>query len=365
MSNTNKRMVSQDIAKGCAILMVCLLHIVEVPQIIRIVVGLTFGYAMPFFLLMTGYNYRNKGLTPWQNIKKRLVQILRPYLLYTFIIAVFMSIHFVLNGEATVMQCVQSYAGFLISKWGTPYLGWDLPKILFQRVFGPLWFIQFLIPASVIFYLFVDKALEDKKHFWIITLALATVSVIMIELGLVLPWGLQDSCAIAAIMIMGAYIRKDGRLFTDKPQNKYTLFNCLICLVVIAVIELSGNTAGYFPSGEMSAVWGGPEVYVTMLISFVGSYLLINISRLIERVKPLANMYIWLGRHSLLILFLHLSIAHLVIDFFGYQQMITDFPVAVEHISIDQIITFVVTMAIMIPIILGIEKLQKRKEKKA
>ena len=89
MSNTAKRMVSQDIAKGIAILLVCLLHIIEVPQIIRIICGLLFGYAMPFFLFMTGYNYKNKGLSPWQNIKKRLVQILKPLFLYSFIIICF------------------------------------------------------------------------------------------------------------------------------------------------------------------------------------------------------------------------------------------------------------------------------------
>ena len=359
----NKRMVSQDIAKGIAILMVVLLHIIEVPNIIRIIVGLLFGYAMPFFLFMTGYNYKNKGLTPWQNIKKRLIQILRPFFIYTLIIAIIMSFHFVLNKEATVAECIKSYIGFLLSKWGTPYVGWDLPKTLFQRVFGPLWFIQYLVPSSVIFYLFVDRAFENTKSFLIIIFGLATISCILIELGLVLPWGIQDAPAIAAIMIMGAWCHKDNKLFKESPNKKWTIINCIICVATIGIIELSGNTAGYVPAGEMSAVYGGPEVYITMLVALFGSYFLINFCKLLEKTKYISKIYTWLGRHSLQILIIHLPLAHLVIDAFGYQQMVTEFPVAVDKISIDQIITFVVTMTIMYILITIIDRFKKPKQK--
>lgn len=361
MEEKNQRMVSQDIAKGIAILLVVLLHIIEVPNIIRIICGLLFGYAMPFFLFMTGYNYKNKGLTPWQNITKRLVQILRPFFVYTFLLGIIMSIHFVLNNEATVLECIRSYAGFLLSRWGTPYIGWDLPKILFQRVYGPLWFIQFLVPASVVFYLFVDKALVNKKNFLITIFALATVSCILIELGLVLPWGIQDAPAIAAIMIMGAWSHQDNRLFKEPSSKKWIYINCFVCIATIGVIELTGNTAGYFPAGDISGVYGGFEVYITMLVALFGSYFLINFCKLLEKVKPVAKVYTWLGTHSLQILILHLPIAHLVIDAFGYQQMITEFPVAVDRISIDQVISFIVTMTILYIVITLIDKSKKKK----
>ena len=363
MTISNQRMVSQDIAKGIAILLVVLLHIIEVPNIIRIICGLLFGYAMPFFLFMTGFNYKNKGLTPAQNIKKRLIQILRPFFVYTFIIAIIMSFHYVLNGEATIKECFISYVGMLLSRWGTPYVGWDLPKTLFQRVFGPLWFIQFLVPASIVFYLFVDKALENKKNFLITIFGLATVSCILIELGLVLPWGIQDAFAIAAIMIMGAWCHQDNRLFKEPSKKMWTYINCFVCIATIGVIELTGNTAGYFPAGDISGVYGGVEVYITMLVALFGSYFLINFSKLLEKSKVITKVYTWLGTHSLLILIIHLPIAHLVIDALGYQQMITEFPVAVDKISIDQVITFVIVMAIMYVIITLIDKSKKKAAK--
>lgn len=362
MSEKSQRMVSQDIAKGIAILLVVLLHIIEVPQIIRIICGLLFGYAMPFFLFMTGFNYKNKGLTPAQNIKKRLIQILRPFFVYTFLLGIIMSIHFVLNGEATVGECIKSYAGFLLSRWGTPYIGWDLPKTLFQRVYGPLWFIQFLVPATIVFYPFVDKALENKKNFLITIFGLATVSCVLIELGLVLPWGIQDAPAIAAIMIIGAWCHQDNRLFKEPSKKKWTYINCFVCIATIGVIELTGNTAGYFPAGDISGVYGGVEVYITMLVALFGSYFLINFSKLLEKVKVVSNVYSWLGRHSLQILILHLPFAHLVIDAFGYQQMITEFPVASETISIDQVISFVVTMAVLYIVITLIDKSKAKKK---
>lgn len=361
MAVNSQRMISQDIAKGIAILLVVLLHIIEVPQIVRIICGLLFGYAMPFFLFMVGFNYKNKGLTPTQNIKRRLIQILKPFFIYTLAIAIIMSIHFVLNGEATVGECVKSYIGFLISRWETPYIGWDLPKTLFQRVFGPLWFIQYLVPATILFYPFVDKALENKKNFLIITFSLATVSVILIELGLILPWGIQDAPAIAAIMIMAAWCHKDNKLFKEPSQKKWTYINCLVCLGTIGIIELSGNTAGYVAAGEMSSVYGGLEVYITMIVALFGSYFLINFSKLLEKVKVVSTIYTWLGQHSLQILFIHLPLAHLVIDAFGYEQMITEFPVAVDKVNIDQVIVFVVTMALLYLIITLIEKYTNHK----
>lgn len=362
MAENKQRMLSQDIGKGIAILLVCLLHILEVPNIIRIICGLMFGYAMPFFLFMSGFNYKNKGLSPIENIKKRSMQILKPFLKYTFIIAVIMSIHFVLNGEATISECIISYLGFLISRYGTPYLGWDLPKTLFQRVFGPLWFIQFLFFGSILFYLFVDKALENKKNFLITIFGLATASVIMAAINLILPWGIHDAPAIAAIMIMGAYCNQDNRLFKEPSKKKWTYINCFVCLATIGIIELTGNTAGYFPAGDISGTFGPLEVYVTMLVALFGSYFLINFAKLIEKIPVVSNIYIWLGQHSLLILFLHLSIAHLIIDAFGYQQMITEFPVAVERINIDQVITFALTMLSLYIIITLIDKIEKPKK---
>jgi len=356
MSEKKERMLSQDIAKGFAILLVVLLHTIEVPSIVRTIVGLLFGYAMPFFLFMAGFNYKNKGLTPWQNIKKRLLQIIKPFFIYSFAIAVIMSIHYVLNGEATIMECVKSYAGFLLSRWGTPYIGWNLPKTLFQRVFGPLWFIQYLIPASIIFYLFVDNALKSVKNFAITMISLSTTSVILIQLGLVLPWGLQDAPAIAAIMIMAAFCRQDNRLFKEPSKKIWTWVNCFVCLAIFGVLELFYNGAGLVAAGEMSSVLGSIEVYAAILVSLIGSYFLINFSKLVERVPVIAKPMSWLGRHSLQILFLHLSVIHLVIDAFGYDQMISEYPQIVDKVNIDQVITFFVAMAILIILITLIDK---------
>jgi len=359
MSEIKKRMMSQDIAKGIAISIVVLLHLVEVPNIVRIIVGALFGYAMPFFLFMTGFNYKNRGLSPWLNIKRRLIQIIKPLLTYTLIISVIMSFHFVLNGEATIYECIRSYIGFLLTKWGTPYIGWDLPKILFQRTYGPLWFLQFLIPSTVIFYLFVDKALKNNKNFFIIIATLSTISAILCEVLPKLPWGLQDSPAIAAIMIIAAWCKKDDKLFKNPGNKKYKIINSIIAIAIIGLTELLFNGAGYVMAGEMSDVLGGIEIYVTLLVSVLGSYFIINFSSLIEKVPVVSNIFVWLGQHSLQILLLHLSIAHLVIDAFGYEQMMTEFPMPVDKVSIDDIVTCAVTMAIIFIIVTLIEKLPK------
>ncbi len=364
MPEVKQRMIAQDIAKGAAILMVMLLHIVEVPGIVRTVVGLLFGSAMSFFLFMTGYNYRSKGLTPWQNVKKRMTQIIRPFFVYTFIIGVIMTVHYVLSGQATVLECLKSYAGFLVSRWGTPYLGWDLPKTLFQRIYGPLWFIQYLVPSSIIFYLVVDRVQDSTKKLMLTAFTLATASVIMAALGWVLPWGIQDAPAIASIMLIAVWIKKDGRMFALHSKKKWHYINCITVLAVIAAIELTGNTAGYVAAGEMTAVFGPLEVYVTVLIAVIGSYLMINIARLIEKVPVISNCYIWLGQHSLLLLFMHLPLSYLINDLLGWPNIVTEFPMAKDVISIKQVINFILVITILYFIITLIDKSKAKKAAK-
>ena len=359
-----QRMLSQDIAKGIAILAVVQVHTLPLTRGIGSVLFILVS-AMPFFLFMTGYNYRNKGTPPWQNMLQRVWMLLKTILIYSVCIFVVMGAYFLLRKEATVQELLRSYAAFLISKWGARMIGWDLPQVLFQRLLGPYWFLQFLTVASIVFYLTVDWALRSAKHLLSVLAALTMASFVLIELGVVLPWGVQNAPAIAAVMILAAWIHKNGNLF-DRPSKRIWIWiNSLIGIVIIALIELKWNGAGYLGAGALGEVIGGAEVYLLMLISVLGSYFLVSFSTLIEKVPVLSTVLIWFGRHTLQILCLHLSVMHIIKDILRLPQTNAAEKLFVDKVEPGNILAFFLTLAVTFGIVTLMDKIKSRAGKNA
>ena len=53
-----ERMIEQDIAKGIAIILVIALHTLTLKSSIYNILGGIFGFIMPFYFFMAGYNHR-------------------------------------------------------------------------------------------------------------------------------------------------------------------------------------------------------------------------------------------------------------------------------------------------------------------
>ena len=75
-------MVEQDIAKGLAIILVMMLHILTTKTELFNIMGGIVGFIMSLFFFLTGYNYKS-GKTFKENVVKRVKQILIPFFIYT------------------------------------------------------------------------------------------------------------------------------------------------------------------------------------------------------------------------------------------------------------------------------------------
>ncbi len=356
-------MVEQDIAKGIAILVVVQVHTLQLTSVVGTLVGVLFGYAMPFFLFMTGYNYRNTGVSPWNLMRRRLWQLLKTILVYSFGIFILMGAYFLIRGEATAAELCRSYTGFLLSKWGAELIGWDLPKVLFQRLLGPYWFLQFLTTASVVFYLAVDRALRSVKHLLSVLALLVAASMILIELNVVLPWGIQNAPAVAAVMILAAWLRRHGELFSPPSKRRWTWINSIVCLLIIGLIELRYHGAGYMGAGALGAAAGGVEVFLLLAISVLGTYFLVNLSMLIEKVPVLSAILAWLGRHTLQILVLHMTVMHVIRDLLRLPQT-NPTELFVERIPPENALVFFLTLVVVSALILLCDRLKGRMARK-
>ncbi|MBQ7203816.1 MAG: acyltransferase family protein, partial [Eubacterium sp.] len=77
------RMLEQDIAKGIAIILVMALHTLTLSKEIYNILGGLFGFIMPFYFFMAGYNHRPNRYTYKEIIRKRMKQIGIPFINYS------------------------------------------------------------------------------------------------------------------------------------------------------------------------------------------------------------------------------------------------------------------------------------------
>lgn len=356
-----KRMISQDIAKGIEILLVVQAHTVQLTKGVGSAIGVLFGYAMPFFLFISGYNYKPNSRTPWENIKRRTWQILKPFLIYSFSLFVIMGIYFMVRHEATLPELLKSFEAFLMSKWGARMIGWDLPQVLYQRILGPYWFLQFLMTANIFFYLFVDRALSSNRNMISTLVLLSGISVCLIELKVVLPWGLQNAPAIAGVMILAAWMKQKDCLFAQPSKKCWTWINAFVALLTIGLIQLTYAGAGYVGAGALGEVCGGAEVYLMYVVAICGTYFIITFSKVIEKCAFLTKILTWLGTHTFQILMLHLTVMHVLKDIFGLPQTNAAESLFVDRVEPMNLLAYVLTIFICAGIIMLNEKIKAKR----
>ncbi len=357
-----KRMLSQDIAKGLAILVVVQLHSLQPSELLYYILAVLLGFAMPFFMFMSGYNYRSKGLTPVQNMKKRVLMILKVFACWTFCTFLVMGLYFLIRGDGTVKEILKSFAGFLLSESGCKMIGWALPTALFQHVLAPLWYLQYLVTASVLLYLTVDYALRSLKHtFSLVFLGLA-VTFVLVAFNVYLPWGLHCAPALAALMIAGAALGQENRFFTAATSTAWKVVNTLTCFAVTTAIQFFFPSAGLLGAGNLGEVAGSVEVLFLLCFGVFGSYFLIHFGMLLEKVPVLSKGLIWLGQHTLIILCLHRPVAYVIRDLMGLPHFVSGS--YTDVMTGENILAFLLVFVVLIPVILIVDRVKKKRSAK-
>lgn len=165
-------------------------------------------------------------------------------------------------------------------------------------------------------------------------------------------------------MILAAWLRGHGGLFTPPSRRCWTWINCIVCLLIIGLIELSYSGAGYFGAGALGEVVGGAEVYLMMAISVLGTYFLVNFSLLVEKAPLLSKGLIWLGQHTLQILCLHLTVMHLIKDILGLPQTNAAESLFVEKIQPGNVLAFFLTLVVTVLLIMLLDGIKGRMARK-
>jgi len=334
--NVTKKSSAQNIVKGLLISSVIYFHamtFVALPNTESVlsefnILLLLFPFLMMVFFFYAGYNYNPGKRTPWQNIKRRSLQLLIPFgatiLLSTAIIFAIRlpqgeSLEALWNG---ILYFLMSQPlAMLINFPSNGIVSFDLVLAL-----GILWFIYCLYICSIFFYLIVDYAIKKPVRLFSIITGLLILGFCLGQfIGPSLPYSVQCYPVVLAIMLFAAYLKKFNFLDKKPESKKDIVFIAINAIVAEAIIAGFGIFAYYsygttmpgaLPGGRFDVVLKGYDAFIAFFIGILGTYVAHQGGRLVSLIPKVNFVFDWYGKHSSLVYLLHpicLTFIHRVI----------------------------------------------------
>lgn len=337
-----KRMLSQDIAKGLAMLLVIGLHTASTPKPYLYYIGTVFCYIMTFYYFISGYNYRPGRRTKLENIKTRAKIILIAFFLYSICIWIIYFVYFLITKEMPISELLLHYPKFLLSENGCYLLGIKYEYFWFTNSVGPSWFIVDLLFASIIFFLIVDYAIANLKRLISIVILLTAITGFLVALLPGLPWNVQTVPLIAALMLLGAFFGKHKVFEWQDSKISWRIVNSLVALGIVIFLQLQFPFTGLFMGGAMDTKIGGWDSLFCIAYCLFGSYYYMNLCCLVEKIKFVSTFLAWFGRNSLQILLSHMVIVQFVSKLcglkFDYYNMYDEYNVKYFYIFLISVV---------------------------
>ena len=299
------RMIEQDIAKGIAIILVIALHTLTLNRNIYQMLGGIFGFIMPFFFFMAGYNHRPYRYSYKEILKRRVKQIVIPFFTYSIAILLIGAIYYMIAKEYTIKMVLLTYLNLLLSTSFCRYAGIEVISGGLYSTIMVFWFIQMLFMATLIFYLVVDYALEKASRLISIIVGLIALTMVFAHFNIHLPMFIAEAPAIAAMMLVGAFFGQK-ELLSNKTRLLFIIINSVVSYSLFVVLALLFRGSGFIAGGSL---WDNRINEWAVLLSFVfaiiGTYPFVHTCRLLTKTKILSKALVWCGNNSMSLLFIH------------------------------------------------------------
>ena len=300
-----ERMIEQDIAKGIAIILVIALHTLTLKSSIYNILGGIFGFIMPFYFFMAGYNHRPYRYTYKEILKRRFKQIIIPFFTYSISILIIAAIYYMACEGYTIKKVLMTYLNLLLSNSFCKQVGIEIISGGLYNTIMVFWFIQMLFAASLIFYSVVDYALEKASRLISIIIGLLFITMLFGHFNFHLPFYLAEAPAIAAIMLLGAFFGQK-ELLSNKTKLSFIIMNSIIAYALFIILAMLFKGSGFIAGGNL---WDKRIYEWAVLLSFVfaivGTYPFVHVCRLLRNVKFVSKGLAWCGNNSMPLLFIH------------------------------------------------------------
>ena len=267
-----------DIAKGIVILTVIIGHTAEYGGTLR---NFIFSFHMPLFFILSGYTYKiPKSLSDLKTqLKKDLKRLYFPCFLVAWLYEVCVAIA---NGTALNWLIVLKRL-----LWGNDNYTWG---DLFFPGIGAVWFLSALFLAKLL-YGFLQLKGKDHEHIGFY-LVLAYIG-ILIGRKIWLPQSL-DIILIAVLFLHIGHLWKTKEALIQKYLILLSSISAVVWLWPLEkgiYIELA---ARQYPFG-----------LICVLEAICATFLIVQVTKMLEKFRIIKTVFIFLGQHTLEILCIH------------------------------------------------------------
>ena len=279
LTRNNKRIEYIDIAKGITILLVILGHCLN-DGIIRQYI---YSFHMPLFYILSGYFFKKQKTKDL--LKKGFKRLVLPYIVTSMVILsayIFKSIIKQENVIDIAMQWIQAI--LYGSGEDRLFLGISI------RAIGAIWFLISLFWAQLLFNYFLKINSRCMKIAFLIFFSL---------LGFILPNYIWlpfsiETAFVAILFLYVGYLMRNKKIFENKFDFKYKCIIFITWLIGAKFCKtlVDSNYYNFY--------------YFNILIGICGSYLLIELSKVINIYTNYVKRFLqWCGENSLYILCVH------------------------------------------------------------
>ena len=279
LAEKKKRIEYIDIAKGITIILVIIGHSLN-DGILRQYI---YSFHMPLFYILNGYFFKkqeNKKI-----VEKGIKRLLLPYLITSLIILGVYVFKAIIKQE-NVIQILIDWGSAIIYGSGEDrvFLGISI------RAIGTIWFLFSLFWTQILFNCFLSI---KKKKIKIIFLFVSTLIGFILPNYIWLPFSIETAL-IAILFLYIGYLFRKKKIFDKNISLKYKL------------IVFMGWIIGAFFCNTLVVNNYYNLYYVNIIVGVCGSYLLIEISKIIDaHTKQIKKAFKWCGENSLYILCVH------------------------------------------------------------
>lgn len=317
-----KRDTAQDIVKAFCIFAVVICHAVHLPSEVEpYLIGIV-GFVMPYFLLISGYNYHGLKGSYWSVILKRFKQLVLGLVIVCLAYGLIIGLYSYFVHQATFraigVSTLCSFLGVMPIE-----IGFEMSDMLFQL---PSWFVWYMFFGCVIFYAIADWALKKTPRTISIIILGIVITMICYAFKLDQNTFVKMAISIPAVVsffLFGSLLSKT-KLLTGEGKKSLIIINSIFAVAILWVFGYFFPRCGTVIGGTFvlpNSPLGFLEVPFTFLTGFLFAYYLTNFARLIKKIPFVSKYLIFNGKSSLYIYFLHIGFVILFSDLLGIKTM--------------------------------------------
>ncbi|WP_338449552.1 acyltransferase family protein [Niallia oryzisoli] len=325
----NNRIQWIDSSKGIGILLVILGHTMIQGELR----GQIYAFHMPLFFFISGFLFSNRKYPDLKGfIFAKAKSLLIPYVSFSIISILLMKIFQL--GTIDIPNLIKT---FLLS---------ERNGIYFDQ---PLWFLTSLFTIEVIFYLLVKYV---KKQSWIMLLttgmSLFSVSVLDAFAGTsILPWSFDQSLYFIFYFAIGSTLRNASVLNGNLKKSPFLLASSILYLFFLFNDAIYAKIFQMI-TGETWHVYDYIFLYLNNIIwAALAIFFVIYLSQFLS-IAVLGFM----GKNSLILLALHVSLGFNFINHFGAVQLQS----IISNPNLLGLLYTILTSILLTPVIFMINK---------